>query len=108
MSDRSALPTIRKSDAERDAAADSPAARAAFSWEAARARLAGLPGGGLNIAHEALGRHLPEHADQVAICWLGRDDSRREITYGALAADARASRMCWPRMESGGARGFIR
>jgi len=87
VSDR-ALPTIRKTEAARAAAADSPAAREAFSWEAARARLAGLPGGGLNIAHEALGRHLPENADQVAIRWLGRDDSRRDITYGALAADA--------------------
>lgn len=28
--------------------------RAAFSWEAARAELAGLPGGGLNIAWEAV------------------------------------------------------
>ena len=33
-------------------------ARAEFSWAAARARLAGLPGGGLNIAHEAADRHV--------------------------------------------------
>ncbi|MCC5971664.1 MAG: acetate--CoA ligase [Pararhodobacter sp.] len=88
MSDQRAFPIIVKTKAARDAAADSPAARAAFSWVDARARLARLPGGGLNIAHEAVERHLPEHADQVAIRWLGRDDSRREITYGALAADA--------------------
>jgi len=88
MTDQRTFPAIRKTEAERDAAADSPAARAAFSWEDARARLAGLSGGGLNIAHEAVERHLPEHADQVAIRWLGRDDSRHEITYGALAADA--------------------
>ena len=30
----------------------------AFSWDAARAQLTGLPGGrGLNIAHEAVDRH---------------------------------------------------
>ena len=31
---------------------------AAFSWDAARALLDGLPGGGLNIAHEAVDRHV--------------------------------------------------
>ncbi|TVQ05741.1 MAG: acetate--CoA ligase, partial [Roseinatronobacter sp.] len=79
---------IRKTTAGREAAPDYPTVRAAFSWDAARGRLAGLPGGGVNIAHEAVERHLPEHADQVAICWLGRDDSRHDITYGALASDA--------------------
>ena len=37
---------------------DWQAERQSFSWEAARARLDGLPGGGLNICHEALDRHL--------------------------------------------------
>jgi len=32
--------------------------RAQFSWAAARAELEVLPGGGLNIAHEAVDRHL--------------------------------------------------
>jgi acetyl-CoA synthetase len=32
-------------------------ARAEFSWAAARAALAELPGGGLDIAHEAADRH---------------------------------------------------
>lgn len=42
-------PNLRDYDAE----------RASFEWEQARARLAGLPAGaGLNIAHEALDRHL--------------------------------------------------
>jgi acetyl-CoA synthetase len=59
-----------------------------FSWEAARATLDGLPGGGLNIAHEAVDRHVAAgHSGQVAIRWLGREASR-ELSYGALAADA--------------------
>ena len=33
---------------------DPEAARATFSWEAARAQLEGLPDGGLNIAHHDL------------------------------------------------------
>jgi acetyl-CoA synthetase len=60
-----------------------------FTWEAARAALDGLPGGGLNIAHEAVDRHVAAgHGGQVAIRWLGRDGARRELSYAALAADA--------------------
>ena len=29
-----------------------------FDWNTARTLLAGLPGGGLNIAHEAVDRHV--------------------------------------------------
>ena len=36
---------------------DLEAARRTFTWDAARAELDGLPGGGLNIAHEAVDRH---------------------------------------------------
>ena len=82
---------IRKSSEERRDAAvqDSSDARADFSWASARARRAGLPGGGLNIAHEAIGRHLPAHGDQVAIRWLGRESGqRRDITYAGLEAEA--------------------
>lgn len=58
-------------------------------WDAARARLCGLPGGGLNIAHEALDRHVAAgHGAQPAIIWLGRDGARRVLSYAELAADA--------------------
>ena len=62
--------------------------RADFTWEAARARLDGLPDGdGLNIAHEAVDRHLGTPVeDKVAIRWLGRHDERVELTYADLAA----------------------
>jgi acetyl-CoA synthetase len=60
-------------------------ARAAFSWEAARARLDGLPGGGLNIAHEAIDRHARgRRADRVAIRWLGKDGRAEDLTYARL------------------------
>jgi acetyl-CoA synthetase len=60
-----------------------------FTWEAARATLDGLPGGGLNIAHEAVDRHVGAgHGRQVAVRWLGREGARRELSYGALAAYA--------------------
>ncbi len=64
--------------------------RAEFSWERARAELDGLPGGGLNIAHEAVERHAAgARRDQVAIRWLGKHGEREELTYGALAEQSR-------------------
>ncbi|WP_329326363.1 AMP-binding protein [Streptomyces sp. NBC_01689] len=58
-----------------------------FSWQAARSRLEGLPGGrGLNIAHEAVDRHVASgHATAVALRCVGRDDSVTSVTYGELA-----------------------
>ena len=65
---------------------DYAAARANFTWEAARAQLDGLPdGGGLNIAHEAVDRHAAgPRATQVAIRWLDRDSQSRDYTYQQL------------------------
>ena len=57
--------------------------RAAFSWETVRAALDGLPGGGLNIAHEAVDRHARGPLrDRVAFRFVARDT---EISYGDLA-----------------------
>ena len=48
----------------------------AFSWLQARALLDGLPGGGLNIAHEAVDRHaLAGRGSKLALRWIGRDDA---------------------------------
>jgi acetyl-CoA synthetase len=84
---------IHKTDADRAAAAmpDSDAAPRAFRWEDARARLDGLPGGALNITHEAVSRHVQHgHGAQIAIRWLGRDGDRKDLTYADLdAASAR-------------------
>ncbi|MFJ7123200.1 acetate--CoA ligase [Streptomyces albogriseolus] len=60
-------------------------ARAAFTWDRARAALAGLPGGGLNIAHEAVDRHaLSGRADKVALRCMARDDAVTDVTYAEL------------------------
>jgi len=70
--------------------ADYDEARRSFRWSDARAWLAGLPGGGLNIAHEALFRHLDGPlADRVAVRFLARDVQPIDRTYRELAADAR-------------------
>jgi len=58
-------------------------------WEAARARLAGLPGGGLNIAHEALDRHIAAgHGEETAIIWRSKDEKRQVLSYADLAGEA--------------------
>jgi acetyl-CoA synthetase len=58
-----------------------------FSWAQARALLGGLPGGGLNIAHEAVDRHVLEgRGDKLALRWIGRDDRIRDFTYAGLGA----------------------
>jgi len=65
----------------RDYAAD----YARFSWADARAELSGLPGGGINIAHEAVDRHAAGgRAEKVALRWLGKDGTRRDYTYADL------------------------
>jgi acetyl-CoA synthetase len=57
-----------------------------FDWESARNLLAGLPGGGLNIAHEAVDRHVAEgRGKQPALISLGRRYERRIITFAELA-----------------------
>ncbi|MGC2409620.1 MAG: acetate--CoA ligase [Methyloceanibacter sp.] len=62
---------------------------ATFSWEEARALLDGLPGGGLNIAYEALDRHvLAGRGDKVALRWIGRDDRICNFTYADLYSQA--------------------
>jgi len=60
-----------------------------FTWEQARALLDGLPNGGLNIAHEAIDRHVQNgQGEKLALRWIGRDDEVRDFTYAALGAAA--------------------
>jgi acetyl-CoA synthetase len=59
-----------------------------FTWEAARRLLDGLPGGGLNIAYEAIDRHIPQGlGGKVAIRWIAKDESRHDFTYADLKAE---------------------
>ena len=48
--------------------------------------LSGLPGGGINIAYEAVDRHAQGSlADHTAFRFLGRDDGRQDLSYAELA-----------------------
>jgi acetyl-CoA synthetase len=65
--------------------ADYAAARASFRWPAVGSELQGLPGGGLNIAHETVERHARGPLrDRTAFRFLGANASR-DITYGELS-----------------------
>ena len=58
-----------------------------FSWDKARALLDGLPEGGLNIAHEAVGRHvLGGRGGKLALRWIGRDNRIQDFRYSDLQA----------------------
>ncbi|HET6967589.1 MAG TPA: acetate--CoA ligase [Ornithinibacter sp.] len=62
--------------------------RAGFSWTQARARLAGLPGGrGLNIAHEAVDRHVAEgRGDRTALRCVTATGAVTDVSYAELSA----------------------
>ncbi|MCO8145495.1 acetate--CoA ligase [Rhodovulum tesquicola] len=81
-----AFETITKPEDVRASAALTEDIRARFTWDDARAMLAGLPGGKLNIAHEALDAHVAAgHGADPAMTWLGKDGARRAFTYADLA-----------------------
>jgi acetyl-CoA synthetase len=66
--------------------ADYDGTSATFDWDEARGLLDGLPDGrGINIAHEAVDRHvLAGHGDRVAIRWLPRRGDPLDLTYAEL------------------------
>ncbi|MEV7869940.1 acetate--CoA ligase [Streptomyces sp. NPDC088124] len=80
--------TVRKDAAPRVAPhlADYDRARATFSWSQARAALTGLPGGGLNMAFEAVDRHAgPERGNKAALRCVARDHTVSTVTFAELA-----------------------
>ena len=57
-----------------------------FRWDDARGELDGLPGGGLNIAHEALDRHVAAgFGERLAMRFIARDWSRDDYSYAGLS-----------------------
>lgn len=61
-------------------------ARATFRWDVACRELDGLPDGrGLNIAHEAVDRHVAKgRGDRLAIRWLGKNGEQSDFDYRLL------------------------
>jgi acetyl-CoA synthetase len=62
-----------------------------FDWSVERQSLAGVPGGGLNIAHEAVTRHVVEgRGARTALRHIGRDGTVSAVSFAML--DEAASR----------------
>ncbi|MFO0995917.1 MAG: acetate--CoA ligase [Alphaproteobacteria bacterium] len=65
---------------------DYAAAVARFSWERARQDLDRLPSGGMNIAHEAVDRHVAAgRAGKTALVWVPKTGETLSLTYRDLA-----------------------
>jgi acetyl-CoA synthetase len=75
----------RPEDAARANLVDYERTAAEFSWDEARRQLDGLPDGGLNIAYEAVDRHVVHgRGGKTAIRWIGQDGTVRDISYSEL------------------------
>ncbi|HSA53973.1 MAG TPA: AMP-binding protein, partial [Yinghuangia sp.] len=60
-----------------------------FDWASARAELGGSPSTGLNIAHEAVDRHVAAgRGGHEAVRFIGRDGDVRRLSYAELLADS--------------------
>jgi acetyl-CoA synthetase len=65
---------------------DYEAQRASFKWEDVAAELDGLPGGGLNIAYEAVDRHVAKgHGSKTAVLWEGKNGEQETYTFADMA-----------------------
>jgi acetyl-CoA synthetase len=65
---------------------DYEAERRRFSWDAVRAEVGTLPGGGVNIGYAAIDRHLgTKVAERTAFRFVGRGGRQRALSYAELA-----------------------
>ena len=85
-----AWPIIHKAPAQRGLPpnlVDYAGVCAHFSWDAARAELEGFADGGLNIAYEAVDRHVRQgRGGRIALRWLGKDGQTQDFSYADLVA----------------------
>ncbi len=68
---------------------DYAAIRDGWSWDAVRGELDGLPGGGINKAHECLDRHLKTgRRNKVAMLWEGKNGETETYTFEQMTKEA--------------------
>ena len=84
------LPIIKKTIADLPTTPnwlESEQARQAFSWQVEADELARLPGGGLNLAYEAVDRHaMGGNRQHTALRILDRNGGHHDISYAQLSA----------------------
>jgi acetyl-CoA synthetase len=72
-------------DQRQNTRTDPPIRRISDPWHEARRLVEGWKGG-LNIAYEAVDRHVTAgHGDDLAIRWLGKDGTRRDLSYADMS-----------------------
>ena len=56
-----------------------------FNWTKVAEQFEGLPGGGFNIAHEAIDRHANGSlASKTALVWLGENGEKKEFSFAKM------------------------
>ena len=83
---------------------DYDAQRGSFSWEDVAKELDGLPGGGINIAYEAVDRHVAKgHGARTAFVWAGKNGEEETYTFEDLyeALEPVVRRPSRPRCQEG-------
>ncbi len=59
---------------------------ASFQWDEIRREFVGLPNdAGLNLAYEAVDRHLGAKANRLALRWLGKSGQIQDYTYADIS-----------------------
>ncbi|MBM3947564.1 MAG: AMP-binding protein, partial [SAR202 cluster bacterium] len=59
--------------------------RSSFSWRDLQRELDGLPGGGLNLAYEAVDRHCAQgRGGKLALIWAGKNGEEERYSYEQL------------------------
>ncbi len=60
--------------------------RASFRWEDIHKELDFLPGGDLNLAYEAIDRHVKtDRKDKIALIWDGKGNIEEKYTFADLS-----------------------
>ena len=84
----SSYPTIHKPDIKEMKVApnlDYDKVRGNFDWSEMYAELDWLPGGGLNMAYEAIDRHANgRNRDKLAMIWEGKNGEKERYTFGQM------------------------
>ena len=61
---------------------DYAALREDFTWDQIMSELDGLEGGGLNLAYEAIDRHVKADKKKIAMYWEGAKGEKEKYTFG--------------------------
>ena len=84
----SSFPTIQKPDIKEMKVApnlDYDKVRGNFDWNEMYGELDWLPGGGLNMAYEAIDRHANgRNRDKPAMIWEGKNGEKEQYTFGQM------------------------